>query len=570
MGNKKTFRKELRSNFIMIGVIPFIICCLFMIELFQIQAARELDANSIKLLSEMSGRYERMIGGYESLASRVEVSAVIRRFLKAEKENSADAVYREIYAITSSFRDYAWFEIYDSAGVRRYTTGNDDLRSDLPPYWGMFRMATEDQRSLIIKQGGTFAEPTGASLCFCRALYDDDGIYGFFVINMGDEELATLFKETYGGQDGLLLLDQNMRTVYAAGIATDNSMKDLARERYISGEPLTKEFRDNRVIIYPTAENFQLYLIRPNVFSETTIIGMYRVLLGMVILIIVLCVIMSAQMSTRLSSPINAMTEAMQKIRHGNLDVRMSTDWNNEFAELAKTFNKMTDDIDSYTKLQVQQQKELNNAQIGMMRAQLNPHFLYNTLDTIKWVAKANHVPEIATLVSKLAKILRASISKEQFTSLRSELELVDSYAEIQKIRFNGRFECVCICPVVLEEVIVPKLIVQPIVENAVIHGLKDMANGHIRVEAFTDDNNDKLYISVTDDGSGISDEDLRKLTEPRHDEEKGHIGLKNVESIIRLNYGEEYGIKVNRQESGGTKVTMSFPMNYRKADEGE
>ena len=100
----------------------------------------------------------------------------------------------------------------------------------------------------------------------------------------------------------------------------------------------------------------------------------------------------------------------------------------------------MASELKTYMEMQVSQHKKLNEVQSAMMQAHLNPHFLYNTLDTMKWVAKANHIPEIATLAAKLAKILRTSISNAQFITLKEELELVDCYAEIQKIRFQGKF----------------------------------------------------------------------------------------------------------------------------------
>ena len=206
------------------------------------------------------------------------------------------------------------------------------------------------------------------------------------------------------------------------------------------------------------------------------------------------------------------------------------------------------------------------------MQAQLNPHFLYNTLDTVKWVAKANHVPEIVTLVSKLAKILRAAISKEQFTTLRGEMELVESYAEIQRIRFDGRFECVCNYDEKLADCELPKLVIQPIVENAVIHGLSECEDGHIQVDAFAGgtDRDSVLVVEVRDDGCGIGQEVIDRLNNGGLQERTGHIGLGNVDKIIRLNYGEAYGVKICRPKQGGTLVTLTFPLRKERTADAE
>ena len=185
---------------------------------------------------------------------------------------------------------------------------------------------------------------------------------------------------------------------------------------------------------------------------------------------------------------------------------------------------------------------------------------ILDTLDTMKWVAKANHIPEIATLAAKLAKILRTSISSAQFITLQEEMTLVESYAKIQKIRFNGKFDFRYEIAPETEEILVPKLIVQPIVENAVIHGLADADEGHIFVRAYLE--RKELVIEVSDDGCGISDEVIRRLGNRDKEQKNGHIGFYNVDTIIRLHYGKDYGLRAERLAAGGTKVTIRIPVN--------
>ena len=192
-----------------------------------------------------------------------------------------------------------------------------------------------------------------------------------------------------------------------------------------------------------------------------------------------------------------------------------------------------------------------------MMQSQLNPHFLYNTLDTMKWVAKANHIPEIATLAAKLAKILRTSISSAQFITLQEEMTLVESYAKIQKIRFAGRFLYETEVPDMLEDCVIPKMILQPLVENAIIHGLDGCANGYICIYAAQKDG--ILRISVTDDGCGMGQEMLDWMNSPNPAKRDGHLGLYNVIQILKLYYGEEYGIQAE-SDTSGTTVTIRLP----------
>ena len=213
----------------------------------------------------------------------------------------------------------------------------------------------------------------------------------------------------------------------------------------------------------------------------------------------------------------------------------------------------------------VRREKELNETQIAMMQSQLNPHFLYNTLDTMKWVAKANHIPEIATLAAKLAKILRTSISSAQFITLQEEMTLVESYAKIQKIRFNGKFDFRYEIAPETEEILVPKLIVQPIVENAVIHGIENIENeGVIRIvlkKMGTD-----LLVTVQDNGAGFDvKEYFNSLEQAENGSSREKIGLKNVDLRLRHIYGEEYRIKIKSKINTGTTIYIKIPIEERE-----
>ncbi|MBO7335139.1 MAG: histidine kinase, partial [Lachnospiraceae bacterium] len=242
--------------------------------------------------------------------------------------------------------------------------------------------------------------------------------------------------------------------------------------------------------------------------------------------------------------------------------VNLSSKREDEFGLLSDTFDEMTKELKSYMELQVKQQKELNEANLEMMQAQLNPHFLYNTLDTMKWVAKANKVPVIADLSSDLASILRTAISGGTFIKLSEELKLVDAYVNIQKIRFSDKFDYDVEVPMELEDMIVPKLIIQPIVENSIIHGFRDRASGQIFVNIYEEDG--VLNIEVTDDGNGMTDEQLMIINagEPLEDKDgkKKHIGIYNVSTILKLNYGKEYGLRAEAVSDGGTKTTIRIP----------
>ena len=199
-----------------------------------------------------------------------------------------------------------------------------------------------------------------------------------------------------------------------------------------------------------------------------------------------------------------------------------------------------------------------------MMQAQLNPHFLYNTLDTIKWMGKIHQAPEIATISADLADILRSSISADELVPLRQELRLVERYVEIQNIRFSGAFALTVEVDEPLRDVPVPKLMLQPLVENAILHGFRDRSGGEIRISAYRAE--EDLILTVRDNGCGVPEEVLAQYRSgaPRPG---GHFGLHNVDAILRIRYGPDRGVRFVPVQGEGTCIRITLPV-FRKGEE--
>jgi two-component system sensor histidine kinase YesM len=202
-----------------------------------------------------------------------------------------------------------------------------------------------------------------------------------------------------------------------------------------------------------------------------------------------------------------------------------------------------------------------------MLASQINPHFLYNTLETIRMKARCNGEIEIEELVKMLAKIMRRNIQVgDKLVTLKSELELVEYYLKIQQYRFGERinYEIDIRCNIEYQKIM--PLIIQPVVENAFVHGLETKeGEGKIRIIV---EKKDHLVIQVIDDGIGMSQEKLEEIKENLNDFRKlnrSNIGLNNVNQRINLLYGAGYGLEVDSEENKGTKVTIVLPEDIRQ-----
>lgn len=276
--------------------------------------------------------------------------------------------------------------------------------------------------------------------------------------------------------------------------------------------------------------------------------------------------------SNSFSARINIFKNEMHKAATGDFNIAGELEGTDEIAELQRDLNSMIQDIQELMAKVVQEQvqkEQLNTRQkeveFKMLASQINPHFLYNTLETIRMQARVNNQTEIEELAKMLAKIMRRNIQvSDSLQTLKSELQLVEYYLKIQDYRFHDRisYSIEVEEPEKLEELSVMPLLIQPFVENAYVHGLESKESGgliRIRVEVRS-----HLWITVEDNGCGMSEDKLEEVRRNLNDFDnldKTHIGISNVNQRIRIQYGENYGVTIESRIGEGTRVTIKLPV---------
>ena len=283
-----------------------------------------------------------------------------------------------------------------------------------------------------------------------------------------------------------------------------------------------------------------------------------------------LCLIISVAfyitISANLMQPINNLKTEMRLAESGNLDVQVAEKGDDEIADLCRSFNKMIARIRYLMAESIKEQKNLKKAEFKVMQAQINPHFLYNTLDTIVWLAASKKVDQVIRVTEAFSGFFRITLSKgKEWITVREEMEHVRNYLTIQKIRYRDildyRIE-------VDDEILgykMLKLVFQPLVENALYHGLKNKKSrsiGLICVKGFRDGESG-LRFEVIDNGKGIGEAELRDIREELEKDsleiasKDSGFGLNNVHRRIKLYYGNEYGLQVESRYEEGTTVTV-------------
>ncbi|MCI8557015.1 MAG: sensor histidine kinase [Lachnospiraceae bacterium] len=304
-----------------------------------------------------------------------------------------------------------------------------------------------------------------------------------------------------------------------------------------------------------------------------TIEGVSRVQRVSFLLAIICCaaaLAWSAFFSKTITTPISNLSRLMKRAQTGDLSVRFDNHYQGEIGQLGDSFNSMVDKINELLQLVYAEQKQKREAEMKILREQIKPHFLYNTLDSIQWMAKRYQATDIVETVRALSNFFRISLSSgKEYITLREEMTLVLSYLDVQKFRYEDLFEYEPVFDEQLLDCMVPRLILQPLVENALYHGIKesDRERGNIRICACRE-KGDRLLISVADDGAGMSREECEQMNgllrmEERPEEIRA-FGVLNVHDRIRFSYGESYGLFYRPGTEGGTVAEIRLPLNSR------
>ncbi len=280
-------------------------------------------------------------------------------------------------------------------------------------------------------------------------------------------------------------------------------------------------------------------------------------------------ILASMFISSKISQPIKRLERQMKKVESGDFDIAdLEVKGEDEVKRLTKAFNLMIARIKQLMNQIISEQAQLRKSEFKALQAQINPHFLYNTLDSIIWMNENQNHEGVTEMVSALARFFRISISKgSEIIGVRDEVEHARSYLVIQKIRYKNKFDFSFNVQEEANSLTTIKLILQPIVENAIYHGINKIHDkGEISVDVYIE--NDTLVFRVTDNGFGIEPERLRGiLNREATSQHAGGVGLKNVHERIKLSYGNEYGIAIVSELEVGTTVYIRIPANRTEAN---
>lgn len=543
-------------------LVPLLISSVVMVHIFTMSLNRQSEGTAKQQITEISERFSRLLEDCENTCAELTADgSAAWNLIDNTTIEIQKGMYLSLYQAVQEIYGHAQCSVYDAGGRLRFTTDTLPREGKLPVYWGLLRKTSQGY-GMTYYRTDPYLAVTNPSILMQGAysLENPHGARtGYVVLDFTRDNFDNVFSGFYSLTDMILILDDHRKPVYCSRPDYSEAQISgiIAELMKPQGTAEAGKGAQQYLCLREPERGFYVILCRQAPISAPAVRMMGTVVLALSLLSLALSLVISEALARHITRPVSRLDKAIAKVKDGDLSIQVKVKTNDELGRLTESFNQMVKDLKRYLEDRVQRQKDLNETTLRLYQTQLNPHFLYNTLDTIKWSAKIHQIPEIAVLAENLAVILRKSISSKPFIQLREELDTIESYIKIQKIRFAGRFLYETEVPDMLEDCVIPKMILQPLVENAIIHGLDGCANGYICIYAAQKDG--ILRISVTDDGCGMGQEMLDWMNSPNPAKRDGHLGLYNVIQILKLYYGEEYGIQAE-SDTSGTTVTIRLP----------
>ncbi|EMS70648.1 integral membrane sensor signal transduction histidine kinase [Ruminiclostridium cellobioparum subsp. termitidis CT1112] len=452
--------------------------------------------------------------------------------------------------------------VFDSASAENTITGKQEGQL----------YALRGESMLISDMVKNYDNSRTAVISLLRLLKDLDDLSSNLAIiklNISEEEISKIYQSKMLGTKGdYFIIDENETIISAMdkqklGTKLDTKYNNPKMYSAQSGYFNSVIDKHNFLVTYINLSRpgWKLINLVPldQLSDDTKIIRsitVYGVLISLA-----LCLLLILFFSLKVLSPLKQIRRYMKYIENENFNVSINVKGNDEISLLGKSFNKMSKKLNELINEVYTVQIKQKEAELKALQAQINPHFLYNTLDTIYWMCRMENAVESSYLIQALSRLFRLSLnSGNEFTTVRHEIDHLDNYITIQEKRFE---ELIRFKINVSDEVLgckVVKLVLQPLVENAIYHGIeKKGSQGTISVSVLRE-GNDVVYI-IQDDGAGADEEELTKLLEKVEKNNRG-FGIKNVNDRIKLYFGNEYGIKFSSSYENGTTVTVRQPFD--------
>lgn len=578
-----SLRTRMVLSNIVVALIPFLMFSIVSGSIFLDHAQKTAEEHSVQLIHQVSNSMDVYVETIEKMVNYIQLELQDTPFFTMETEDApgweseTDYIRSVLENVANSHREVAGIfiatkeDLYVSTGMSRIS--RDPFQNER---W--YREASENPEEIQL-----ISVVTGRNIVTNRSYSIDDvfslakavqdpetgEVLGVILLDIRHDIIQSSINGVTIGEKGFVfVMDQEDNIVYTPvnGIVYRVNPKWVKAMESMSVQIQGGSYQiRSELSPYTGWRTVGVFSMDEVMSSVNTIV---YILFTCVIISLVLVVIVSFKFSRTLTNPIFKLKRLMKQAESGDLTVRFNFQHNDEIGELGQSFNHMIARIDQLIQMVYVEQENKRTAEMKSLQEQIKPHFLYNTLDTISWMARDYDAEDIVRLVDALTNMFRIGLSHgKDIITVKEEITHVSNYLYIQKIRYKDKLNYVIHVDESLYAVEVPKLILQPLVENAIYHGVKaKRGGGTITITGVPEGEN--LVFTVQDDGAGMLQEKVeelnRRMSERSVLDEKKSFGLFYIRERIQLCYGKGYGVHVESALGEGTRVTITLPL-YQK-----
>ncbi|WP_046176118.1 cache domain-containing sensor histidine kinase [Domibacillus indicus] len=579
--NNIPIKHKLVVLLLVITILPSIIISSLIAVTVERVIEEQVTDNTLQLIGQVNKTLEYYAGNMQNVSYLLSFDPNVEAFLEAGGTEQGNYNVRQfMQRLTTLYPEVA--------GILAVNNTGESISNELYAQPGQ-NLTQEDWYKQAVEGAGIFkmiGHPKDRSISshvhyredevvsVVRAILDPDTkqVKGVILIDLKLRVIAEAARNINTGKAGyLMVLDENGEAVYTpepsllTGIPASRFKEKAAGSfsAFIKGEERQLIYQNQPFTNWTTVGVFS---------TKESVVEVRRInffVVCFIFLIFFVAITAAYVLSNSMSRPILRLISFVQKVEAGDLAARYKDNRKDEIGVLGRSLNRMLLQIQKLMSLNKEQEQKKREAELRSLQAHIKPHFLYNTLDTINWMARKRGAEDVASVVDSLSTLFRIGLSKgHDIISIQDEMTHIKSYLTIQKARYKDKLHYEIQVEPEVEEAAVLKLVLQPVVENAIYHGIKERRGpGRLKISVF--EQQGQLRLTVEDDGAGMTEERLEQIraklasvrAEKTMQETDFGYGMMNVQARIQLAFGSEYGIRIESCLGTGTKVEIALPL---------
>lgn len=565
---------RLIGTFLIVSILPICFLGYYAYHLYSGSISNKLSNSTYQALTLININLLAELQNYQYLIGSISTNEFVQENLSKKiteqedqenaKEAAMDSIFRTIFpshAVTVSVFDTDRNQFYELGFETIDAEALDKAMRDVDanaPYDGLTYVKTVRSYDTLALGRKIHAVNDSSKQIGYTFVFISDDLFSKNILSTVD--LGTGSKLMIMGRDGTVLSTNDKRIPLGTPYKDTELINQIKAQQEREKQSFSGQVNNTQQqISYIYNEQMGWYLISTMPFSyinsETSkITGSMAII---IVFIVICCIVIISVMNKSIVKPIKKIIAFSNQISNGEFSNRIQDNHDDEMGVLSRKMNNMVSELEHLMHNQKLDQKRKRELELQMLQSQINPHFLFNTLNTLRWLAIINQVPVLSNGITSLSELLRSTIldSNEEIT-IEQELQNLSNYFEIQKIRYADSFQVEYTVNDELIQCPIPKFILQPVAENAIIHGLSEHGKS-INITIKVERKDQFIYIEIMDDGKGF---DINSFKSSDNNKKLSGIGITNVDERIKLYYGEEYGLFITSVIGKGTCCTIIIP----------